>query len=242
MQSRLFGRRLFAFNLICLMVLGVTSCVFAAGPSWIELPEVKTFKGMDVGWVAKKMKYNGLPMSMQEFTANMPAPELLERYQQYWKSKYDADAVLSRNGDAYVLGVEQKDYYYTVQVVPIDNKTSMGNLSVSLSPEKFKLSNSVQTKFPMPSSATRVNFIESNDSDVIAENITYSIKRTSSNVSNWYESRMRQRGWALLRKTSEFGVQLYFQKNNQHAMVNIIEGKSFFNQSNVQVNWIKGNE
>ena len=110
------------------MVLGATPCAIAAAPKWIELPEVKTFKGMDVGWVAKKMRYNGLPMSMQEFTANMPALELLERYQQYWKSKYDANAVLSRNGDAYVLGVEQKKYYYTVQIVPIDTKTSMGNL------------------------------------------------------------------------------------------------------------------
>lgn len=238
----MLSRRRLIFNVICVMAMGVSPGIFAAAPNWIELPEVKTFKGMDVGWVAEKMKYNGLPMSMQEFTADMPALELLERYEQYWKSKYDANAVLSRNGDAYVLGVEQKDYYYTVQVVAVDGKSSMGNLSVSLSPEKFKRSYSAQTKFPMPSSADQVSFIESNDSGVIAENITYSLKRTSESVSNWYESRMGQHGWALLRKTSEFGVQLYFQKNNQHAMVNIIDGKSFFNQSNVQVNWIKGNE
>jgi hypothetical protein len=224
------------------MILASTPCVYAAAPKWIELPEVKTFKGMDVGWVAKKMKYNGLPMSMQEFTADMPALELLERYEQYWKSKYDAETVRSRNGDAYVLGVEQKNYYYTVQIVPIDKKTSMGNLSVSLSPDKFKRSKDVKTEFPVPSSASQVSFIESNDSGVIAENISYSVRRTSSNVASWYESRMGRQGWALLRKTSEFGVQLYFQKNSQHAMVNIIEGKSFFNQSNVQVNWVKGNE
>jgi hypothetical protein len=207
---------------------------------WPELPQIKTFDDMQVAWVSQQMKYNGLPMSMQEFTAQIPAEKLLQKYQSYWRSKYDTKAVLSRNGAAYVLGVKQKDYFYSVQVVPVDKKSSMGSLSVSVSPDRSEEFGVATTVFPVPSTVDKLNLIESNDSGVLAENITYSIKRSADNLAHWYQTRLQESGWALLRKTSEYGVQLYFQKHDQHAMVNIINNPKRLTQSHVQVNWVKG--
>lgn len=211
-----------------------------AGETWPELPPVKTFPEMEVSWISQKMKFNGLPMSMQEFTADTSASKLIEKYQRYWRSKYDTDVAMSKNGDAIVLGVRQRDYYYSIQIVPVTKTSSMGNLSVSIAPDALDSSSLTKTSFPLPSSANKLSRIEYNDDGVIAETLTFESRRSVSSIATWYQTRLQEEGWQLQRVTSEFGKQLYFQRNGENAQVNIIGGKGFGKPANIQVNWIRG--
>ena len=222
-------------------VLGMylASTVLAADADWPDLPDIKIFNGMQVEWVAKKMRYNGLPMSMQSFFADQSADELLQRYHDYWSTRAGSQVSRSKSGNADVIGVELGRYFYSVQALPADEQSSYGTLSVSLSPKLLRKQRVESTEFLLPADAKTVNRIEALDGAKLSETITFFTDRDSRSAARWYQSRMPEDGWVLLNKTDAEGVQLYFQKNSEHAMVNIVDKKSKFGDTAVQINWVK---
>ncbi len=239
---------MYPLKLICLFCLFFASFdVFAAGnDDWEKIPQIKTMRGMQLAWVAKNVRYNGLPMSIQTFRVNKSAEDVINKYEGWWKAKTGSHISRSKSRGYDVIGVERDRYFYSVQVREVGRKLSEGTLTVSVSPSEIKQKkNGNKTKFPLPGRMTLLNRIESNDNGVIAENILVQSPLSADYLLKWFDGRLSEQGWTVQKSyvNNEEGVeQLLLQKGGQHASIAVRKG-SFGRKSKVsvvEINWVKG--
>ena len=225
---------------IAAFLLLLCSCltVDAADLRTIDLPAFEPMPGMKTEWVAEKMIYNDMPMSIRNFRSNRKACDVMKYFESKWKLNGFGQMKAQKVGEDWTLGHEVHGYVHSVQVHDIPGG-SEGSLVVSMAqpiaPEK--------TEFPILPNATMVTHIQNLDLGIAAETFTISSSRSSQDTRSWYEAEMNRRGWTL----QDYGAQqvrarqLEYQKGKQLCRIMFMDKSPVQgHRSLVMIHWIKG--
>lgn len=216
----------------------------AGDPLMERLPSFKIMHGMSAQWVAEKMSYNGLPMSVQTFATSRSVQEVLSFYDHRWKSLLGGQISRSRSGEFETVGVQQGDYFLSVQARPAQ-KGSEGTLVVSATPQSRKYSRDERTRFPLVPGSDLVSKIESMDAGIRAETLVIVNDRSAKSNDVWLSAALNRKGWAKQKLSTEqqgFTERvLNFQKGSQLCQVAVVENSpEHQGRTMMLVNWIKG--
>jgi len=234
-------------SIISVIVLSLATSVASASEKAdlkdIDLPRFQILPGMEVAWVAEKIGYNGLPVSIQNFKSRDSVKDLFFKYESKWKFKGFNQVVRSRNFGMKVLGIkEPSGVYYTVQARDTANGGSEGSLVVSMSP----LETAVDTKtdFPLYPNSEVISKIESLDSDIRAETLTVLNNSSVNGIKYWYKSTMSRNGWQEQdtpdANFNKDAVTLTFQNQRQLCQITIIgNSPDYDGKTVILIHWMK---
>ncbi len=193
--------------------------------------------GMKTEWVAKKMIYNGHPMTIQNFSAHKSAEYVMQHYASKWKLKGHGELKHQRVGEDMTIGYEHNGYSYSVQA-----RDTLGGSEGSLVVTRNKAFEQGAVKFPLYPEAQLVSRIQSIDMGKRSETLTLSTYQSASMVRNWYSSTLSRNGWITQESlpTNGNGV-MAFQKDRAQCQLTIIDKSPVRNhQSMIMIHWVKG--
>lgn len=205
-----------------------------------QLPVLNIMPGMHAEWVARKMIYNGIPMSIRSFSVTSSASTVIHYYASRWKDKGAAIVAHSRTGEFDVIGVGYGRFYDSVQVRDVEGGAE-GVLVVTRSLESSAYEFS--SKFPLPPETELLTKIESIDAGVRAETLLVKNHQSVNFNAVWMTTTLRRQSWRL-QSTESPAVgrrrQLSFQKGSQRCQVTISAQADRADAGAViLVNWVK---
>lgn len=205
-----------------------------------EMPVVALMPEMRGNWVARRMAYNGVPMSIRSFSSKRSAEDVIQYYESRWKTFTGAHIQRSRADGMETLGVRSDGYYYTVQVRD-DGANAQGNLVVTRDLQKAKPD--IETDFPLVPGTEVLVKTESLDVGKRAETVVALSERSVASVSRWMDSELRRGGWTK----QDFGPTtrgpervMQYQKGAELCQVTLVANSPLRDgHTSVLVNWIK---
>ena len=203
----------------------------------IELPMFDIMTGMKTVWVAKKMIYNGQPMSIQKYKSNRQAKDVMRFFESKWKIKGLGELKYQKVGKELTIGFVDKGYSYSVQASDIPGG-SAGTLVVT----RNKIFMQAKLTFPLSPNAHIVSRIHNLDMGIKSETITVSNYHSVLMNKQWYESTLTRAGW--IGQTTMGGRKentLEYQRGKELCQLTFI-GRSPVREhrSMVMIHWIKG--
>jgi len=222
---------------ITFVILMFSMTIQAEDLNDISLPLFDVMSGMQTEWVAKKMIYNGHPMSIQNFKANRNTKDVMRHYQSKWKVKGFGQLKYQHVGNNLTLGYEHRGYSYSVQSHDIPGG-SVGSLVVT----RDKVFKEPELSFPVQKNVHVVSRSHNLDLGVHSETITLSSFRSASMNKEWYLSELLRNGW---KKQDSLSGQknrvLEFQKGKELCQLTFVNKSPVReHRSMILIHWIKG--
>ena len=187
----LFGGLKKVLNLALLL-----SCLFVSTEVMaVTLPDIATPDWLSATSVGEQINHNGVDMKVQYFsTQSRSAKAILDYYRNDWAAQSDYPPVENTVGSWQVLGYQQGNLYYSVQVQQQDHQTVTGLLSVTSLPSTAPKRSS---DFPMLPGSTLLSVTEGQDGDKRGNTVV--IENTASLSSNidFYTSILKDQGWRI---------------------------------------------
>jgi len=223
------------------LFLAIASAVFPAlassstTTSW--WPDFVTPKNANVGWVAKDMVYNGIPMQIRDMKSALNAEKVIDFYRTSWAND-DAKATplqFEKRAPWYYLHKKTELFHYTVQVRDIE-KGSEAILTISRLPEMANRLRTDENYMKKIAAARGAGFpklhgsivqmdIDSYDEEKNARTIMYRNNYDVENNVLFVSESLINSGWSKIadRKTkaADFGRYLIFQKMNEEITMTI---------------------
>ncbi len=222
---------------ISILLLALVSPAYAEDMNNLQLPAFDIMSGMQTEWVARKMVYNGHPMSIQNFVSNRNSKDVMNHFESKWKLKGLGQLKSRHVGNDLTVGFVNRGYSYSVQSRDVPGG-SVGTLVVT----RNRIFVQSEIKFPMPPDAHVISRIHGLDLGIRSETITLSSYRSASMNQQWYRSTLSRAGWSGQNTMTESrGTILEFQKGKELCQLTFI-GKSPVrkHRSMVMIHWIKG--
>lgn len=207
-----------------------------------RLPDVPPPPQAQVAWIAKSMRMNGLPMTLQSFESSQSVEATLAHYARWW-STTDASTRgitrLMRRGEWQVLALTSPRLHITVQARPAGNG-SEGSIAVSRNPTSVETTTT--TAFPHPRTTRVVNLQEYEDAGANAEHISLVSSRSVAIEAHEFSELLTRNGWSVYRdqdtQALARGHVLEAQKGASLAQLTLQPGAHA--GSNIIVIWRKG--
>ncbi|CBL45128.1 Hypothetical protein HDN1F_15450 [gamma proteobacterium HdN1] len=223
--------------LACLCLLAPHA--FAAkDPLTITYPDIPPPPGSEWSWVGRQMIVDGTPMSIKVFNFNGTEAELIQHFENFWKTFGHGTFGRTALGNKRMLTHHTAEYYTTVQY-QWDGKQFTGSIALS----RPDMAKPVPRKLPIksPPGTTVMSRIESNDLGIFSDSITLLSNRSQSFNVSYYAAQLINDGWTQIAKScSDTGCNLQFQSIQGQLQISIKDlpgthGK----QSRILVHWIK---
>lgn len=226
----------------CLILL-FSTCVFSApAPDALQqdIPLIDIMPEMDAEWVARKILYNGIPTSIQNFTTVKPLKEVISYYKNQWGKK----AIQKTVKQAETIGTESNGFYYSVQA-EAQGLGAHGSLTVTPVMHAGNLQVSNQTEFPLLPDSLVITKVEAVDRGVLSETLTVLNQSSATDNENWLTNELTHQGWQKLANNivtnNQQNAPITFHKGKQVCQISIIESSQDYQGSTmIMVNWIKG--
>jgi hypothetical protein len=190
-------------------------------------------------WVARSMRMNGLPMTIQSLTSRSVPSEVIHFYQSWATQRGGAQTRRWRTHDSEVLSIRAASYLVTIELRQVVSG-SQGTIVMSSPPEKAML-NTV-TEFPHPTSWRVANLQQYEDDGKETEHITFTSVHVPASEAQAIMEMLAANGWILISKHSsrvnDFSAEL--QRNTELARVVITSGTDHLANTLVTVLWSKG--
>lgn len=184
-----------------------------------RLPEVPAPPLGNAQWVARSMRVNGLPMTVQSFDTRMTVDELLHHYARWARGRFD-ESFRTRRGDWHVLALRSRGHLITIQARPNGSGTH-GTIAASSLLDKAE--RNIASRFPVPPSLRIVNLQQYEDFGVDAEHISLLGARAPHVEAAAMAALLVREGWQLTRDQRAHrvprGFVLEAQKGAQHASI-----------------------
>ena len=75
-----------------------------------HLPRLNAPPDGNMQWVARSMRLNGLPMTVQTFTSRRSVDEIFSFYQSEWRGRSLAECTRTHKLDRNILGIKTADH------------------------------------------------------------------------------------------------------------------------------------
>lgn len=206
-----------------------------------DLPNVGPPPQGQARWIARHMRLNGLPMTLQAFESRLAPQDVLHYYESWAKNLSRSETRRSMDAPWFVLAIKARCCYITIRARTIMSG-SEGTVAVSAPLERARLN--IRTSFPRPPSAAVVNLQEYEDLDVASEHIAMTSTRSPTVEARAFAQLLAREGWTLTseRRTRkvEHGHVLEAQKGAQHALVTLLPDRERAAGTAIVVVWRRG--
>ena len=159
------------------------------------LPDPGTPPQGSTQWVARSMRMNGLPMTIQTFESRLMPGAVLSHYESLMKARGTRESRRSNNPPWQVLMLKAADHFITVHVRAVP-RGSEGTILVSPALEPASLR--MRTDFPRPASTRIVNLQQYDDDGAESEHISLSSHRASFTELQAFSQLLIGEGWSVL--------------------------------------------
>ncbi len=205
-----------------------------------HLPDLAAPPQGTAQWIARNMRMNGLPMTLQAFESRLSPDAVLSYYESQLRSLGSHDVRRSVNSPWRVLMFKSHDLFVTVHARPA-NAGSEGTILVSpaLDPGVLRL----HTDFPRPPGARIVNLQQYDDAGIRSEHISLASERTPFAEAQAYSQLLVTSGWNIIdtRPTyqSHRGFVLEAQRQAEQALVVIVPDAAHPSTTAIVITWKK---
>lgn len=228
-------------------VLALFGCLFAsfANAGSIErstsaLPQLGAPPQGEAQWIARSMRHNGLPMTLQSFQSRLRAEDVLQHYEARAKNDSARASVRSRRGEWQVLALQGTRYFITIQARDAA-PGSIGTIMVTADPAQVETS--LATRFPLPSSVQVVTLQQYEDRGEQAEHISLASMRAPHVEALSYAQVLSRAGWQLVRDAPARSIQrghvIEAQKGASHARLTFMPDRSNSRGTAIIIVWKK---
>lgn len=204
-----------------------------------SLPDLPVPPQGETEWVARSMRMNGLPMTIQTLVSRSAPSEVIHFYESWAKHQNSAQTRQWHTRDAQVLSIRAASYLATVELRRVVGG-SQGTIVISSPPEKSSLMTS--TQFPHPSSWRVANLQQYEDDGKETEHITFTSTHEPANEAQVILEMLAASGWTLINKDAArvHDVLLEWQRNAELARVVVTSGTDHRANTLITVLWSKG--
>lgn len=222
-------------------------CFFAsfaiAGPiehSTRTLPQLGEPPQGEAQWIARSMRHNGLPMTLQSFSSRLSASAVLQHYEARAKDESARESVRSQRGDWQVLALKGADYFATIQALD-SPPGSIGTIMITADPSQAEAS--LATRFPLPPSMKIVSLQQYEDRGDHAEHISLISTRAPHVEALSCAEILSRAGWQLMldvpARSIRYGHVLEAQKGASHARLTFMPDLSRTARTAIIIVWKK---
>jgi hypothetical protein len=185
-----------------MLVCAVASLWVPVAPaaSWPELPPPPR---SDVQWVAEDMEFNGVPMQIRTFRSQASMAEVLAFYRARWSKANRCECVEDRVGPYQQIARGEGRYFYTVQVRPLDARSSQGYIAVSV-PTREGIKPG--TGFPQLPATQVVNDIRTDDKETTGRTLLMRNAHSLPANISFYERELALEGWQAVDRMPKQGL------------------------------------
>jgi hypothetical protein len=193
------------------MVVGFTP------PSQLPVPPQS-----EVQWIARSMRMNGAPMTLQSIQSRLSPDALFAYYEARTRDIGGNEYRRSASGEWQLLAIRSPRRYTTIQVRHTTGG-SEGTITTSALPAPTITKTT--SEFPRPPSARIVNFQEYDDAGIQSEHISLLSSRAVALEAWAFAEKLTRAGWKILRQQQmhqvSAGVAIETQRGTQHALLTL---------------------
>lgn len=172
-------------------------------------------------WVAKDMRFNGVPMRVQHFVSSADPADVLSYYRQRWGGL--GASIENTMGPWRVIGRQENAYYLTVQIKPRGRGGTEGFLGVSRLPA-LKSPPRLGVGFPMMEDSRVLNDIENRDPGQQARTLLLDNRFSVESNALFYREQFIHQGWSRVEdRTLQVGRArvVVFKRSGEEAMLTL---------------------
>jgi len=226
--------------LACLWLVAIST---AHGSSLAKavaaFPDLPTPPQGETQWIARSMRMNGLPMTIQSLVSRSVPSEVIQFYQSWAMQEGGSQTRQWHTHDNEVLSIRAVSYLVTIELQQVVSG-SQGTIVISSPPERARLNTA--TEFPHPSYWRVANLQQYEDDGKETEHITFTSTHMPESEAQAIMEMLASNGWILISEHSssanDFSVEL--QRNTQFARVVITSRVDQRANTLVTVLWSKG--
>ncbi len=218
-----------------LLAMAGAGAVTRDGAPWPPLPEIRPMPGMETRWAARRIRLNGVPMSIRLFTVASPVEEVVAYYQRLWKGRGEIVVEVAGAGER-IVGHGDRGHYFTVQVRPAPAGAE-GSLVVTA----MDAPAAARTSFPLRRGSRVLSRMESWDAGLLAETLQIRAQHSVASMVSWYRRTLGSRGWKeQLDRTAGPGRVLELQRGGELLQMVVSPPADRAGGAEITVNWTKG--
>lgn len=180
-------------------------------------PQVEPPPQAQVSWVAENMRYNGVPMRIQQFESTSSAEAVLEFYRARWLPAGAQDPTQPL-GPYRVLARPEGGYLLSVQVRP-NGAGSTGYLTVTHIAARRAAP--LGEGFPHPPGSRVINDIQSEDGGRRGRTLLLHNGHSLRTNTAFYGDRLPAQGWGLIAQRGEGGGEVLLFRRGE-ARLNLV--------------------
>jgi hypothetical protein len=228
--------------LLAILVWSLAPCAYAGSieHSTRGLPRVGAPPQGEVQWIARSMRHNGLPMTLQSFHSRLAAADVLRHYEARAKAETARESMRSRRGDWQMLTLKGAGYFITIQARD-STPGSVGTITVTADPAGTE--QSLATHFPLPSSTQVVSVQQYEDRGDQAEHISLVSARAPHAEALSCAQTLSRAGWQLIQDAPARSIQrghvIEAQKGAAHARLTFMPDRSQAGRTAIIIVWKK---
>jgi hypothetical protein len=226
-------------TLACLwFALMSTAHAGAISKAVASLPNLPVPPQGETEWVARSMRMNGLPMTIQTLVSRSLPDDVIHFYES-WAKQGNAQTRQWHTRDAEVLSIRAPSYLVTIELQRVVGG-SQGTIVTSPPPEKVKLT--ATTAFPHPTSWRVANLQQYEDDGKETEHITFTSAHGPMTEARDVLAILAANGWTLVSKRSSDGNNFLAELQRDAELARVVIASDTDRRANtlVAVLWSKG--
>ncbi|MBL8265740.1 hypothetical protein [Steroidobacter sp.] len=191
-------------------------------------------------WIARRMRMNGLPMTLKAFESRLSADAVLAHYESQLRSSGSHETRRSMSSPWQVLMFRSHDHFVTVHARTVSGG-SEGTILVSpaLDPARLR----VHSDFPRPPAARIVNLQQYDDAGMQSEHISFTSERSPFVEAQAFSELLIRDGWTKIDTRPTYkahrGFVLEAQRDAEQALLVVIPDAARPTRTAVVVTWKK---
>ena len=194
----------------------------------------------EVRWIARSMRFNGMPMTLKVIQTRLSPADLFIFYETSMRGQTGNEFRRSTMGEWQLLSIKSSHYHATIQVRPVI-AGSEGTIAVTLPPERGipKLS----SEFPRPLTTRIVSLQEYDDAGVESEHISLSSRRAVTTEARAFQQELERAGWKIGKqqatRSASRGVVIEAQHGAQQALLTLLPDETHPSTTAIIIVWRK---
>jgi hypothetical protein len=204
-----------------------------------KFPDLPAPPQGEAQWIARSMRMNGLPMTIQVLYSHSTPDEVVHFYESWAKHVSGAQTKRSHTHDTEILSIRSNSFLITLELQQVVTGTQ-GTIVTSSPPERATLS--TKTDFPHPMSWRVANLQQYDDAGKETEHITFTSAQGPAHDAQIIADLLASSGWTLVneRASSANAFLVEAQHDAELARIVITSDVDHRVSSLVTVLWSKG--
>jgi hypothetical protein len=227
-------------RLICVWLLVMNAAHAGSIARAVEkFPDLPAPPQGEMQWVARSMRMNGLPMTIQALYSHSAPDEVVHFYESWATHVSGAQTKRSHTHDVEMLSIRSNSFLITLELRHVITGTQ-GTIVTSSPPERATMS--TKTKFPHPTSWRVANLQQYDDAGKETEHITFTSEQAPAHDAQAIAELLASSGWTLVNEHASNAYEFLVEAQHDAELARVVITNDVDHRVNslVTVLWSKG--